>query len=132
MQAKGTFDVKVAPADASEFEQANHLARYTMEKVWHGDFEGTSKGEMLGGDEPSTGARGYVAVERMTGTLAGKTGTFMFAHQASMLQSDPKSAVMHISIVPGSGTGQLAGIAGTLAITITDGKHEWVLDYTLP
>lgn len=131
MEAKGTFEVKVAPAEATEFEKSNELTRYTLQKVWSGDFEGTSRGEMLGGDA-STGAMAYVAVERITGKLAGKTGSFMFSHQASMMKGDPKSGMMRIVIVPNSGTGELAGIAGSLTIDIHDGKHSWVLEYTLP
>jgi hypothetical protein len=132
MQATGTFEVKVAPAEPTEFEKTNALVRYTLEKVWHGGFEGTSRGEMLSGDAP-TGAMAYVALERMNGTLAGKTGTFVFTHQASMMKGNAKSGVMQIAIVPNSGTGELAGIAGSLTINIdaTD-KHSWVLEYTLP
>ena len=130
MEAKGTFEVKVTPAEGSEFEKSNELARYTLQKVWKGDFEGTSTGEMLGGNA-STGAMAYVAVERMTGKLGGKTGSFMFSHQASMMKGDPKSAAMRIVIVPNSGTGDLAGIAGSLTIDIHGGEHAWVLEYTL-
>lgn len=131
MQATGTFEVNVAPQEATDFEKANGLNRYTMQKTWHGGFEGTSRGEMLGGDA-STGAMAYVAVERMTGTLAGKTGTFILLHNANMMKGDLKSAVMHITIVPNSGTGELTGITGTLTINILDGKHTWVLEYMLP
>src|ERR1700761_1626809 len=102
MKATGTFEEKVTPVDQTDFEKSNELNRYTLDKVWHGDFEGTSKGEMLGGDA-STGAMAYTAVERMTGTLAGKKGTFLFRHGAHMMKGDPKSAVMRIEIVPNSG-----------------------------
>lgn len=132
MKASGTFEVKMGPTDASEFEKTAELGRYTINKVWHGDFEGTSVGEMLSGGEASTGAMAYVAMEKMSGKLAGKTGTFVFMHQASMMKSDPKSGVMKIVVVPQSGTGELKGITGTLMINIDAGKHLWVFEYELP
>lgn len=133
MQAKGTFDVKMGPADLSEFEKKAELGRYTIDKVWHGDFEGTSLGEMVSASESTTGAMAYVAMEKMNGKLAGKVGTFLLMHQATMRKSAPKSAVMKIVIVPQSGTGDLQGIQGTLTIEIdATGKHSWTLDYELP
>jgi hypothetical protein len=133
MKATGTFEVKMGPTEPSEFEKKAELGRYTVDKVWHGDFEGTSVGEMVSAGEASTGAMAYVAIEKMSGKLAGKSGTFLFTHAATMMKSDPKSGVMRIEIVPGSGTGELKGITGKLTINIdAAGKHSWVLEYELP
>lgn len=133
MHATGTFDVKVTPAEPSAFEKASGFGRYEYDKTWHGDFEGTSKGEMVTGGEPANGAMAYAAMEKMTGALQGRTGTFSFVHQATMMKGDAASGVMRIVVVPGSGTGELAGLNGELKIVIdATGKHTWTFDYSLP
>lgn len=133
MTARGTFVVKMAPVEASEFEKRNEFMRMTSTKVWHGDFEGTSEGEMIAGGAAANGAMAYVAMENVTGKLAGKSGTFVFTHAATMMKGDAKSGVMRIEIVPNSGTGELKGITGSLTIIIdAKGNHSWVLEYALP
>jgi hypothetical protein len=133
MEAKGTFEVKVTPSDATAFEKEMATARYEINKTWAGDFAGTSKGEMLTSFTESTGSMAYVAIEQMTGTLAGKTGTFYLSHTATMTKGDAASGEMHIVVVKGSGTGELAGISGQLKIIIdATGKHSYVFDYELP
>ena len=108
-------------------------ARYEIDKQWQGDFIGTSKGEMLTRHTESTGSMAYVAMEQMTGTLAGKTGTFYLAHRATMTKGDAASGEMNITVVKGSGTGDLAGLSGDLKIIIdATGKHSYVFDYNLP
>jgi hypothetical protein len=89
----------------------------------------TSKGEMFSGGDPKAGTAGYVAIEMVTGTLAGKHGSFALQHSATMDASGPKMTVI---VVPGSGTGELKGIAGTFTIWIEGGQHLYDLDYTLP
>jgi hypothetical protein len=129
-EAKGTFDVKLDPQKPDgKFEDAT-LGRMTIDKQWHGDLEGSSKGTMLTGMSAVKGSAGYVAIERVTGTLQGRGGSFIFQHSGTMTRGTPG---LLISVVPDSGTGQLEGITGKLTINITaDGKHSYVFDYALP
>jgi len=124
--AHGTFTVDVHPLTPAP---ADGLSRYTINKVIHGDLEATTKGEMFGGGDPKQGAAGYVAIEMVTGTLDGKQGSFALQHFATMDASGPKMQVM---VVPGSGTGELKGIAGTFTIKIENGQHLHDFEYTLP
>jgi hypothetical protein len=124
--AHGTFTVKIAPLTPSP---AEGISRYSIEKELHGDIEGTSKGEMMGGGDVKAGTAGYVAVEMITGTLAGKHGSFALQHSSTM---DAGSQTMNIIVVPGSGTGELKGIRGAFIIRIDNGQHFYVFDYTLP
>jgi len=130
VHASGTFEVKVAPQTATEFETSVGLARYSLDKEIHGDLEGTSKGEMLATNTEVKGSAAYVALEKVTGTLNGRAGSFVLQHSASMTSN---SQQMLITVVPDSGTGQLAGISGKMAIKIAEGgKHSYDLEYTLP
>ena len=134
VHAKGSFDVKMTPSEPSDFEKANDIARFTFEKTWHGDFEGVSQGEMITGSTASTGSMAYVAVERMTGKLSGRQGSFTFSHRASMIKGDsPSAGELSVTVVPKSGTGELTGLTGSLMIHIdAQGKHTWTFDYSLP
>ena len=133
MQAKGTFTVKVTPAESTTFEKGMGVSRYELDKEWAGDFAGTSKGEMLGTSTESTGSMAYVATEQMIGKLAGKSGSFYLAHEATLTKGDAASGEMNIVVVKGSGTGELAGLSGGLTIIIdAAGKHSYVLEYELP
>ena len=132
MHATGTFDVKMAPADVSEAGKAGDLGRMSIDKTWTGDIQGTSKGEMLTGITPETGSMAYAAVERVTAKVGGHAGTFVFLHRATMLRTDPKAAVLEITVVPGSGTGELAGLSGSLAIDQSSGVHKYDFTYELP
>jgi hypothetical protein len=122
--ARGTFTVDVHPLTPAP---AEGLSRFSTDKQIHGDLEATSKGEMFSGGDPKQGVAGYVAMELLTGTLKGKKGSFALQHSATMDQSGSKLSVI---IVPGSGTGELDGIAGTFNIKIADGKHSYDLEYT--
>jgi hypothetical protein len=124
--ARGTFTVKMQPLTSAP---AEGIARFSIDKEIHGDLEATSKGEMLSAGDPKAGVAGYVAMELVTGTLAGKHGTFALQHNATMDHSGPKMSVI---VVPGSGTGELKGISGTFAIQVADGKHSYDLEYKLP
>lgn len=101
----------------------------SFDKQFHGDLEGTSKGEGLTAGNPQTGSAGYVAIEFVTATLQGRSGTFVFQHSAIM---DHGAQQLSITIVPESGTGQLAGITGKMTINVVNGKHFYDLEYTLP
>ena len=128
--ASGPFDVKLLPQkpDNPAAESAN-IGRMSIDKQFHGDLEATSKGEMLSALTDTKGSAGYVAIERVTGTLRGRTGSFVLQHSGTMTRGVPQ---LSVTVVPDSGTGELAGITGTLDIKITDGKHFYEFDYTLP
>ena len=125
--ATGPFDVKVTPQDDKSDDPL--LGRMTLDKQYHGDLEGTGKGQMLTAGSAQKGSGAYVAIEKVTGTLQGRTGTFVLQHTGIMTQNTPHLA---ITVVPDSGTGQLAGISGKMTIIIADGKHSYDFEYTLP
>ena len=133
MQAKGTFEVKVTPVEVSPVGKDAGLGRYTLSKTFHGDMEGTAKGEMLTSLTESTGAMAYVAMDHVMGTLGSRTGSFYLAHTATMKKGDAASGVMKIVVVKDSGTGDLAGLSGELTIIIdAKGGHSYLFDYELP
>jgi hypothetical protein len=126
--ASGPFEVKVAPLNDKSDDPS--LGRMELDKQYHGDLEATAKGQMLTAGPVQKGAGGYVAMEKVTGTLQGRTGSFALQHSGTMKGS---SRELTITIVPESGTGQLEGISGQMTIKIApDGKHSYELDYTLP
>ena len=127
--ATGTFDVKLAPQPSGDKTEDATLGRMTIEKQIHGDLEATSKGQMLTAGTPVKGSAGYVAIERVSGTLRGRTGSFILQHTGTMNRGTPQ---LSITVVPDSGTGQLVGLTGTLSIQITDGRHSYDFAYTLP
>jgi hypothetical protein len=130
IHASGTFEVKIIPQkpDNKEAESAN-LGRLSIDKQFRGDLEATSKGEMLSAATEVKGSAGYVAIERVSGTLHGRSGTFILQHSGTMTRNAPQ---MSVTVVPDSGTGQLVGLAGKMTIKIADGKHFYEFDYTLP
>ncbi len=130
MHAAGTFEVKIVPqkADNKPAEGAN-LGRMSIDKEFAGDLKGVSLGEMSSYMTETKGSGVYVAIERVTGTLQGRTGSFVLHHTGIMNRGVPTLAV---TVVPDSGTGELVGIAGTLVIRIEGGKHFYEFDYTLP
>jgi hypothetical protein len=127
--ASGTFDVKLNPQSSEEDADGTGLGRLSIDKQFHGDLEATSKGEMLSAGTSVKGSAGYVAIERVRGTLEGRTGTFILQHSGTMTRGAPQLA---ISVVPDSGTGGLEEISGTMTINIVHGKHFYEFDYTLP
>jgi hypothetical protein len=128
--AEGPFDVKSAPLAADGVAIGTSLGRFSLDKHYHGALDAAAKGEMLAYGNPAIGEAGYVALEEITGTLDGRKGTFALQHWGTMHAGKFE---LRVEIVPGSGTGELAGIAGSLSITIAaGGKHSYALDYTLP
>jgi len=128
--AEGTFDVQLTPQPAEgEGEGAANLGRMTIDKTFHGDLEGTSKGQMLSAMGEVQGSAGYVAIERVTGTLGGRSGSFVLQHSATMDRGAPH---LVITVVPDSGSGELTGLSGEMGIEIEDGKHFYRFDYSLP
>jgi len=127
--ATGAFDVKIAPLEPAFKFDDNAITRFSLDKQFHGDLEAVSKGEMLAGGDPKKGSAGYVAMERVSGTLNGHTGTFLLQHKGTM-----QNGAYHtdIIVVPGSGAGQLTGLDGSMQIIIKDGKHSYDFAYALP
>ena len=99
-----------------------------IDKQFHGDLEGTSKGQMLSAMTAVKGSAGYVAIEKVSGKLHGRTGTFVLQHSGIMNRGVPQQSV---TVVPDSGTGELTGLAGKMNIIIADGKHSYEFYYTL-
>jgi glucose/arabinose dehydrogenase len=128
-QASGPFDVKLTPQTVADQSADSTLGRMSIEKQFHGDLEATSKGEMLTVSTSVKGSGVYVAVELVTGTLQGRKGSFALHHTGIMTRGTPE---LKITVVPESGTDQLVGLSGTMAIQIDNGKHSYRFDYTLP
>lgn len=129
-QARGPFDVKLSPLEVYNKDQGANLARMSIDKQFHGDLEATSKGEMLAAGSGGKGSSGgYVALERVTGTLHGRNGSFVLQHNATMTRGEP---YLNIVVVPDSGSGALTGLSGKMNIVIADGKHSYEFEYNLP
>lgn len=126
-QANGTFEVKLLPQPAIEGGDAT-LGRMSIDKQFRGDLEGSSQGQMLTAGTAVKGSAGYVAIERVTGTLSGRKGSFVLQHNATMTRGTP---AMTIIVVPDSGTGELTGLSGKFEIQIAEGKHSYTLDYSI-
>ena len=121
--ANGQFEVTLTPQ-----EDASHLTgRMTIDKSFKGDLEGTSTGQMLSWRGQETGTAGYVAIEKVTGKLAGRNGSFVLQHNGTMT---PTEQSLTVSIIPGSGTEELTGITGQMSIDIKDGQHFYELTYS--
>jgi hypothetical protein len=123
-RASGTFEVKLTPQEGV----AEGLGRLTIEKTFRGDLEATSRGEMLTAGTAVKGSAGYVAIERVNGTLHGRGGSFALQHSGTMTRGAPQ---LTITVVPDSGTDELVGLAGTMAIVHEGGARSYELDYTI-
>jgi len=129
IHATGSFDVKLTPQTSGDAGADPDLGRMTIDKQFHGALEGASKGQMLTAGSPVKGSAGYVAIEKVTGTLNGRRGTFVLQHNATITRGVPE---LNIIVVPDSGTDQLVGLSGRMNIIIADGKHSYDFEYTLP
>lgn len=121
--ATGNFEVKMS----SQGTTNAGFGHFTGDKQWHGAIAGTSKVEMWSAGDPNTGNAGYVALERVTAKLAGRSGSFTLQHSGIL---DAGKQQLTITVVPGSGTGELAGIGGTM--TIDPRTHDYDFAYSLP
>jgi hypothetical protein len=128
-RAVGTFEVKLAPLTLADADAGKLLGRMSLDKQFHGDLEGTSKGEMLSALTDIKDSAGYVAIERVSGSLNGRRGTFILQHSGVMNRGAQQ---LIVTVVPDSGTGQLTGLAGKMAIIIEGKKHSYEFDYSLP
>ncbi|MBV8910727.1 MAG: DUF3224 domain-containing protein [Gammaproteobacteria bacterium] len=128
-RAAGSFDVKVTPQKPdTQIARAAGVGRLTIDKRFHGDLEGTGKGEMLASQSDVPGSAGYVAMERVSGTLKGRSGGFILQHSATMTRGAPVSSIM---VVPDSGTGELRGISGRMTVTVgAEGGHSYEFEFT--
>lgn len=126
--ATGTFDVDVKPQAPADGDTSN-VGRMTITKTFHGDLSATSAGQMLAFITPTPGSAGYVAMERVTGTLGGRTGEFTLQHSGTMNRGPPS---LSVTVVPDSATGDLTGLTGTMQIDVSAKEHRYTFDYTLP
>ncbi len=127
--ASGPFEVKLAPVGEADKAEGSTLATMSLDKKYHGELEATAKGTMLTAGTDVKGSAGYVAIERVTGTLNGRSGSFVLQHSGTLTRGAPEQ---NITVVPDSGTGQLVGLTGKLTVIIQSGKHSYDFDYTLP
>jgi hypothetical protein len=128
--AAGTFEVSMQPLDPPPAPgDGASLGRMSLTKQFSGDLVATGQGQMLTAMSAVQGSAGYVAIERVTGTLAGRHGSFVLQHSGTMDRGVPQ---LSVSVVPDSGSGELVGLSGRLTIDIADGKHRYTFDYTLP
>ncbi len=126
-RASGTFAVKLTPQPPDHSSDAVP-GRMVIEKEFQGDLEATSKGQMLAANSSVAGSAGYVAIERVAGSLDGRSGTFVLQHSGTLTRGTPE---LTITVVPDSGTEELEGLTGTMAIQIEGGKHSYHFDYEL-
>jgi hypothetical protein len=127
--AKGSFTVEMKPQGEPAAADGVSLGRMSLDKRFEGDLTGIGTGAMLTALTPVKGSAGYVAIERVTGTLHGRNGSFVLQHTGTM---DRSAQQLSITVVPDSGTGALTGLAGTFKLSIVDGKHLYELAYSLP
>lgn len=128
-KATGLFDVKMLPQPAGE-KTGDAIGRFVLDKQYHGDLEASSLGEMLAAMTTVKGSAGYVAIEKVTGKLGGRSGTFCLQHSGLMARGEGSTTIV---VIPDSGTGELAGLVGVLTIrNAPDGSHSYEFDYSLP
>jgi hypothetical protein len=127
-EVRGEFEVKSKPEPPYSTADGVALGRTHIDKTFHGPLEATSALEMLSAMTSVKGSAAYVAIERIVGTLEGRSGSFVVQHNATMTRGAPSLA---ITVVPDSGTGELTGISGSIAIEIVDGKHFYVMRYAI-
>jgi hypothetical protein len=125
--ASGTFEVKLTPQADGEVGDPT-VGRMSLEKEFRGDLEAVSRGQMLAVMTDVKGSAGYVAMERVSGTLDGQSGTFALQHSGTMTRGE---AQLSVTVVPDSGTGQLVGLSGNMSINIAAGQHSYEFEYTL-
>lgn len=128
-RASGTFEVVMKPQGKPDLTPGAKLGRMSLDKQFHGDLSGAGKGEMLTAFTDTEGSAGYVAFERVVGTLHGRTGSFVLQHTGTMNRGAQQ---LSISVVPDSGSGELTGLSGVFQIDNTDGNHLYTFDYSLP
>lgn len=127
--ATGLFDITLQPQSLSPVAETTGLGRLSLDKVFSGDLQASSHGEMLSFRSSTPGSAGYVAMERVQGSLHGRSGSFVLQHSASMAQGQ---STQSITVVPDSATDALQSLSGTMQITIDNGQHSYRFEYQLP
>jgi len=125
--ARGSFEVTITP-QAQDAAEGAAIVRLSIDKQFHGDLEARSKGQMLAAGTAIEGSAGYVAIEQASGTLHGRSGSFVLQHSGTMARGAGR---LVITVVPDSGAGELVGLVGEMTINIVDGKHFYDFEYTL-
>jgi Protein of unknown function (DUF3224) len=128
MHATGTFEVKLNPMAPEDETGGAGIGRLSINKQFFGDLAATSLGQMVAIGTATEGSAGYVAMEVVGGMLHGRAGTFALQHNGT---ANRGTTTLTVNVVPDSGTGELVGLAGQMAIIIADGKHSYEFDYTL-
>ncbi len=123
---QGSFDVTLTPQADEPGTSDPAIARLSIDKRFHGDLDAVSKGQMQGVRTAVAGSAGYVALERVVGSLAGRSGSFVLQHSSTMARGVPTQSV---SVVPDSGTEELVGLAGAMTIDVSDGAHSYSFEY---
>ena len=130
MQAAGEFEVNLQPLEPyAQGSEGIALGRLSIDKRFSGDLQATSRGEMLSVRTPVEGSAGYVALEQVSGALHGRQGSFVLQHFGLMHQGENR---LTLEVVPDSGSGQLAGLSGSMTLDLAGGKHSYTFDYSLP
>jgi len=127
-RAEGLFDVTRTP-EAVHDKAEGLLGRHALDKQYHGALAALAVGEMLSAGTATPGSAGYVAIEKVAGTLDGRAGSFYLQHSGTLTRGEG-SLVIHV--IPDSGTDALTGLSGTMQIVIADGKHTYIFDYEIP
>ncbi len=127
--AQGEFSVNLAPQALADGDADPSMGRLSLDKQFHGELQAKSKGEMLSARSSVQGSAGYVAIERVTGSIHGHSGSFVLQHSGSMDRGTP---TLSVNVVPDSGTDELAGLSGSMTIDIREGKHYYTFEYTMP
>ncbi|MDB4929304.1 MAG: hypothetical protein JWM10_1788 [Myxococcaceae bacterium] len=128
MNANGTFEITMHPDAPYDVVDGVSLGRIRFEKRFSGPLEATSVVQMIGARTPVEGSAGYVAIERVTGSLDGRQGTFVLQHSGVMTRGAPS---LSVTVVPDSGTGALAGLSGRMEIEVVEGKHRYGFEYAI-
>jgi hypothetical protein len=127
--AVGTFEVAMNPEPAYDSNDGASIGRVSIKKQFSGDLRGSSTVEMIGARSAQVkGSAGYVAIERVVGSLHGKSGSFVLQHSGTMTRGKGE---LHVSVVPDTGTGELKGLSGKMTIEISDGNHSYAFEYSL-
>lgn len=127
--ARGTFEVKLAALEFEGQPAGSRLGRRSIDKQIAGDLVAVTAGQMLSAMTDTRGSAGYVALERVDGSLLGRKGTFVLQHTGTM---DRGTQSLSVTVVPDSGTGELVGLAGEFKIIIAEGRHSYEFAYSLP
>ena len=128
-QVTGVFDVTLQPQPGPEPADGVTLGRLLLDKQYHGALQARSQGQMLSAMTATAGSAGYVAIEQVSGTLQGRQGGFVLQHHGLM---DRGVQQLTVTVVPDSGSGELAGLSGRMGIRIEGGRHFYDFDYSLP